>query len=160
MKSWYLNINLFSRTCVFIFWEITTGLSFLSRVVLVRYNQGFGGGGRDNSGTARLLGNIDVAVRLTYLSVSGQPGWILDTLISIWACLSFSVFCLFFCWMIVSLDLNKFIVWFIGIYGGACSEWCGFTCKLMSFYLLKIRSFSLNIYYLLIVYWTLQYRGI
>ncbi|KAJ6301478.1 hypothetical protein OIU77_015725 [Salix suchowensis] len=76
-------------------WRKEEGLKRKRRVVLVRFNQGFGGGGggggRDNSGTARLLGNIALAVGLTYLSVSGQlgwvfdtVGWILDTLISIW----------------------------------------------------------------------------
>ena len=64
----------------------------------MRFNQGFGGGGGgggggDNSGTARLLGNIALAVGLTYLSMTGQlgwvfdtVGWVLDTLISIWVC--------------------------------------------------------------------------
>jgi hypothetical protein len=106
-------------------WIKEEGLKRKRRVVLVRFNQGLGGGGGggggDNSGTARLLGNIALAAGLTYLSMTGQlgwvfdtVGWILDTLISIWVCLSFPVFCLFFCWMIVSLNLNKFIVCFIG----------------------------------------------
>ncbi|KAF5730653.1 hypothetical protein HS088_TW19G00245 [Tripterygium wilfordii] len=60
------------------------------RIVLVRFNQGFGfngggggggGGGRDN---ARLLGNIAFAIGLTYLSVTGQLGWVLDAIVSIW----------------------------------------------------------------------------
>ncbi|RWR80220.1 putative transmembrane protein [Cinnamomum micranthum f. kanehirae] len=54
------------------------------RVVVVRVNQGFGfnegGGGKDNSDTARLLGNIAFAIGLTYLSMTGQLGWILDTM--------------------------------------------------------------------------------
>ncbi|KAG8658060.1 uncharacterized protein LOC110610603 isoform X2 [Manihot esculenta] len=69
------------------------------RVVLVRFNQGFGfnggggggGGGRDNSGTIRLLGNVALAIGLTYLSMTGQLGWIFDAIgwvldiaISIW----------------------------------------------------------------------------
>ncbi|RWR80223.1 putative transmembrane protein [Cinnamomum micranthum f. kanehirae] len=58
------------------------------RVVVVRVNQGFGfnegGGGKDNSNTARLLGNIAFAIGLTYLSMTGQLGWILDTIVSIW----------------------------------------------------------------------------
>lgn len=78
-------------------WIKEEGLKRKRRVVLVRFNQGFGsgggggGGGGDNSGTARLLGNIALAVGLTYLSMTGQlgwvfdtVGWILDTLISIW----------------------------------------------------------------------------
>ncbi|CAK7327557.1 unnamed protein product [Dovyalis caffra] len=71
------------------------GIKRKRRVVLVRSNKRFGlnggGGGRDNSGTTRLLGNIALAVGLTYLSMTGQlgwffdaVGWVLDTLISIW----------------------------------------------------------------------------
>ncbi|XP_015583560.1 uncharacterized protein LOC8277663 [Ricinus communis] len=65
------------------------------RIVLVRFNQGFGfgggGGGRDNSETVRLLGNVALAIGLTYLSMTGQLGWVfdaigwvLDIVISIW----------------------------------------------------------------------------
>ncbi|KAK9268867.1 hypothetical protein L1049_000632 [Liquidambar formosana] len=56
------------------------------RVVVVRFNQGFGsnGGGKDNSNTARLLGNLALAVGLTYLSMTGQLGWVLDAIVSIW----------------------------------------------------------------------------
>ncbi|KAJ8754620.1 hypothetical protein K2173_010711 [Erythroxylum novogranatense] len=64
------------------------------RVVLVRFNQGFGfngGGGNDKSSTVRLLGNIALAFGLTYLSVTGQLGWVFDAIgwvvdiiISIW----------------------------------------------------------------------------
>ncbi|CAI0375880.1 unnamed protein product [Linum tenue] len=68
------------------------------RVVLVRFNQGFGGGGGgsgggggDNGGTARILGNLALAIGLTYLSMTGQfgrvfdaVGWVLDAVISLW----------------------------------------------------------------------------
>ncbi|EOY12812.1 U3 small nucleolar RNA-associated protein 14 B isoform 1 [Theobroma cacao] len=65
------------------------------RVVLVRFNQGFGfnggggsggggGGGKIDSNAARLLGNIAVAIGLTYLSMTGQLGWVLDAIVSIW----------------------------------------------------------------------------
>lgn len=61
------------------------------RVVLARFNQGFGfngggggGGGRDNSNNARILGNLALAVGLTYLSMTGQLGWVLDAIVSIW----------------------------------------------------------------------------
>ncbi|GKV15887.1 hypothetical protein SLEP1_g26624 [Rubroshorea leprosula] len=65
------------------------------RVVLVRFNQGFGfngggagggggGGGRDNSSNARVLGNLAFAIGLTYLSMTGQLNWLLDALFSIW----------------------------------------------------------------------------
>ncbi|XP_021288803.1 uncharacterized protein LOC110419989 [Herrania umbratica] len=65
------------------------------RVVLVRFNQDFGfnggggsggggGGGKFDSNTARLLGNIAVAIGLTYLSMTGQLGWVLDAIVSIW----------------------------------------------------------------------------
>ncbi|KAF3453623.1 hypothetical protein FNV43_RR04064 [Rhamnella rubrinervis] len=59
-------------------------------MVLVRFNQGFGfnggggGGGSDNGATTRLLGNIALAIGLTYLSVTGQLGWLLDAIVSIW----------------------------------------------------------------------------
>lgn len=63
------------------------------RVVLVKSNQGFGfnggGGGKDNGATARLLANLALAVGLTYLSVTGQLGWILDAIVSIWVVLSY-----------------------------------------------------------------------
>ncbi|XP_043698144.1 uncharacterized protein LOC122648905 [Telopea speciosissima] len=58
------------------------------RVVLARVNQGFGfnggGGGGDNGNTARLLGNLALAIGLTYLSMTGQLGWVLDAIVSIW----------------------------------------------------------------------------
>ncbi|OIW05256.1 hypothetical protein TanjilG_03645 [Lupinus angustifolius] len=58
------------------------------RVILVKNNQGFGfnfgGGGKDNGGTARVLGNLALAIGLTYLSMTGQLGWILDAIVSIW----------------------------------------------------------------------------
>lgn len=58
------------------------------RVVLVKNNQGFGfnggGGGRDDGATARMLGNLALAIGLTYLSMTGQLGWILDAIVSIW----------------------------------------------------------------------------
>lgn len=71
------------------------------RVGLARFSQGFGfnggdggggrGGGRGDGTTARVLGNLALAVGLTYLSMTGQLGWIfdavgwvLDTLISLW----------------------------------------------------------------------------
>ncbi|KAG5551218.1 hypothetical protein RHGRI_009594 [Rhododendron griersonianum] len=62
------------------------------KVVLVKSNQGFGGGGggRDNGGTARLLGNLALAIGLTYLSVTGQIGllfdaigWVFDVVVSL-----------------------------------------------------------------------------
>ena len=76
------------------------------RVVVVKNNQGFGfngggdggGGGRDDGATARLLGNIALAIGLTYLSVTGQLGWILDAIVSIWVLfniLSLGFFCYF-----------------------------------------------------------------
>ncbi|KAK4285986.1 hypothetical protein QN277_002607 [Acacia crassicarpa] len=57
------------------------------RMVLVKNNQGFGfngGGGRDNGATARLVANLALAIGLTYLSMTGQLGWILDAIVSIW----------------------------------------------------------------------------
>ncbi|KAL6975375.1 hypothetical protein U1Q18_024170 [Sarracenia purpurea var. burkii] len=68
------------------------------RMVVVKFNQGFGsngggggGGGRDNSNTARILGNLALAIGLTYLSMTGQLGllfdaigWVLDVFVSLW----------------------------------------------------------------------------
>lgn len=59
------------------------------RLVLVRSNQGFGfngggGGGKDDGTTARVLGNLALAIGLTYLSITGQLGWLLDAIVSIW----------------------------------------------------------------------------
>lgn len=63
------------------------------RVVLVRFNQGFGfnglgggggGGGRDKDTTARVLGNLALAIGLTYLTMTGQLGWVLDAIVSVW----------------------------------------------------------------------------
>uniref|UniRef100_A0A7C9D6C0 Uncharacterized protein n=1 Tax=Opuntia streptacantha TaxID=393608 RepID=A0A7C9D6C0_OPUST len=61
------------------------------RAVKVRFKQGFGfnggGGGRerrDNGTTARVLGNLALAVGLTYLAMTGQLGWVLDAIVSLW----------------------------------------------------------------------------
>ncbi|XP_042479985.1 uncharacterized protein LOC122060939 [Macadamia integrifolia] len=58
------------------------------RVVLARVNQGSGfnggGGGGDDGNTARILGNLALAIGLTYLSMTGQLGWVLDAIVSIW----------------------------------------------------------------------------
>ncbi|GKA22470.1 hypothetical protein Tco_0708432, partial [Tanacetum coccineum] len=55
------------------------------RVIFVKVgNLGGGGGGGDDGGTRRILGNVALAVGLTYLSLTGQLGWILDTIVNIW----------------------------------------------------------------------------
>ncbi|XP_075513929.1 uncharacterized protein LOC142549064 [Primulina tabacum] len=61
------------------------------RVVLVNFKKRFdgigGGGGRGggvNSETARVLGNLALAILLTYLSMTGQLGWLLDAIVSLW----------------------------------------------------------------------------
>lgn len=62
-------------------------------LIVAKFNQGFGfnggggGGGGDDGATARLVGNIALAVGLAYLSVTGQLGWVLDAIVSIWVCL-------------------------------------------------------------------------
>ena len=61
----------------------------MKRVGLVKNNQGFGfngggGGGKGNGANSRLLGNLALAIGLTYLSMTGQLGWILDAIVSIW----------------------------------------------------------------------------
>ncbi|PKI51163.1 hypothetical protein CRG98_028450 [Punica granatum] len=59
------------------------------RVVLVRFNNqgGFGfnggGGGKDDGVTARVVGNLVLAIGLTYLSMTGQLGWLLAVIIPI-----------------------------------------------------------------------------
>ncbi|CAA6656644.1 unnamed protein product [Spirodela intermedia] len=58
-------------------------------LVVPQANQGFnfnggGGGGWDKNNTARVLGNLAVAIGLTYLTVTGQLGWLLDAIVSIW----------------------------------------------------------------------------
>lgn len=73
------------------------------RAVLVQgfgFNSGGGGGGRDDGATARVLGNLALAIGLTYLSMTGQLGWILDAIVSIWVLFSLLV-C--FYWVIYSL---------------------------------------------------------
>ena len=65
-------------------------------MVVVGFNQGFGfngggGGGKDDGSTARILGNLALAIGLTYLSVTGQLGWVLDAIVSIWVSLSFFI---------------------------------------------------------------------
>lgn len=58
-----------------------------NKVVLVRSNLGFnggGGGGRNDSNTGRVLGNLALAVGLTYLTMTNQLGWILDAIVSVW----------------------------------------------------------------------------
>ncbi|XP_057766544.1 uncharacterized protein LOC130987008 [Salvia miltiorrhiza] len=67
------------------------------RVVLVKFNNGFnglgggsgsggggGGGGRVSGETARTVGNLALAILLTYLSMTGQLGWLLDAIVSLW----------------------------------------------------------------------------
>ncbi|MQM03680.1 hypothetical protein Taro_036465 [Colocasia esculenta] len=58
--------------------------------VVVRANQGFGfnggggGGGWDRNTISRVLGNLALAIGLTYLTMTGQLGWFLDAIVSIW----------------------------------------------------------------------------
>ncbi|EPS70101.1 hypothetical protein M569_04659, partial [Genlisea aurea] len=42
------------------------------------------GGSRINSETARVLGNLAFAIFLTYLTFTGQLGWLLDLIVSVW----------------------------------------------------------------------------
>lgn len=59
------------------------------RVVFVKAGNLGGGGGGDDGGTRRILGNVALAIGLTYLSLTGQLGWILDTIVNIWVCYLF-----------------------------------------------------------------------
>lgn len=53
------------------------------RVFKVSCNKGLGfNGGGDNNG--RILGNLALAIGLTYLSMTGQLGWVLDAIVSVW----------------------------------------------------------------------------
>ncbi|KAK9688996.1 hypothetical protein RND81_09G026900 [Saponaria officinalis] len=59
------------------------------RVVLVKFNQGFNfnnnnKNNKDDGINVRVLGNLALAVGLTYLTMSGQLGWVLDTIVSLW----------------------------------------------------------------------------
>ncbi|OIT00696.1 PREDICTED: uncharacterized protein LOC109229147 isoform X1 [Nicotiana attenuata] len=66
------------------------------RMVFVKFKQGFGfdgigdggggggGGGKDNSNTVRVVTNLVLAIGLTYLSMTGQLGWVLDAIVSVW----------------------------------------------------------------------------
>ncbi|MCD7460092.1 hypothetical protein HAX54_042825 [Datura stramonium] len=66
------------------------------RMIVVKFKQGFGfdgigdgtggggGGGRDNSETVRVLSNLVLAIGLTYLTMTGQLGWVLDAIVSVW----------------------------------------------------------------------------
>uniref|UniRef100_A0A803MH70 Uncharacterized protein n=1 Tax=Chenopodium quinoa TaxID=63459 RepID=A0A803MH70_CHEQI len=76
-----------------ILWGDEKKLRLQKRVVLVKFNQfpdnfngGSGGGGdkRDDGTTARVLVNLALAVGLTYLTMTGQLGWVLDTIVSLW----------------------------------------------------------------------------
>ncbi|ERN03447.1 hypothetical protein AMTR_s00003p00265340 [Amborella trichopoda] len=74
------------------------------RVVLV---QGFGfngGNGNDESNnTARVVGNLVLAIGLAYLSLTGQLGWLLDAIVSIWI----------FAVLLPVVGLGAFL-WFVG----------------------------------------------
>lgn len=51
------------------------------------FNQGPGPGGGwkvDSNNRGRVLGNLALAIALTYLSFTGQLGWILDAIVSLW----------------------------------------------------------------------------
>ncbi|KMT13006.1 hypothetical protein BVRB_4g087210 [Beta vulgaris subsp. vulgaris] len=66
----------------------TSDLRRQKRVVLVKFNQfpNFNGGNdkRDDGTSARVLVNLALAVGLTYLTMTGQLGWVLDTIVSLW----------------------------------------------------------------------------
>ncbi|XP_018686834.2 uncharacterized protein LOC103996797 [Musa acuminata AAA Group] len=68
---------------------ILVGRGRKGSLVVVGANQGFGfngggGGDWDKGITTRVLGNLALAFGLTYLTMTGQLGWILDTIVSIW----------------------------------------------------------------------------
>ncbi|KAK8943140.1 hypothetical protein KSP39_PZI009295 [Platanthera zijinensis] len=57
-----------------------------ARLLVVRAKQVFGSGdgGWDKGSSSRVLGNLVLAIGLTYLTVTGQLGWLFDALVSIW----------------------------------------------------------------------------
>lgn len=102
------------------------------RVVLVNFKKGFngiGGGagdGRVNSETARVLGNLALAILLAYLSMTGQLGWLLDAIVSLWVSLCFLLYLMMmfiYCFevLVVSLLLSRsqvcslsiFVIWLL-----------------------------------------------
>lgn len=65
--------------------------SMKKRVGLVRFSLGLnggggggGGGGRNDNSSARVLGNLALAIGLTYLTMTNQLGWLLDAIVSVW----------------------------------------------------------------------------
>lgn len=54
------------------------------RLVVVRANQGFGFNGGGGGWDKRVLGNLALALGLTYLSMTDQLGWVLDAIVSVW----------------------------------------------------------------------------
>lgn len=92
----------------------TSDLRRQKRVVLVKFNQfpNFNGGNdkRDDGTSARVLVNLALAVGLTYLTMTGQLGWVLDTIVSLWVTLSLSL---------SSLNLFQFAIFIarLHIYG-------------------------------------------
>ena len=70
------------------------------RVVLVKSNEGFGyndGDKAESGDSAKVFGNLALAIGLAYLSLTGQLGWILDAIVSIWVYKSFFLFGLIMC---------------------------------------------------------------
>ncbi|XP_020571293.1 uncharacterized protein LOC110018349 [Phalaenopsis equestris] len=55
-------------------------------LLVVRTKRGFNSDddGWDKSNSSRVLGNLALAAGLTYLTVTGQLGWLVDALVSIW----------------------------------------------------------------------------
>ncbi|CAN6457738.1 unnamed protein product [Victoria cruziana] len=59
-------------------------------LMVVRVNGGFGfnggggGGGGGGNENTRVVGNLILAVALTYLTMTGQLGWLLDAVVSLW----------------------------------------------------------------------------
>ncbi|CAI9088581.1 OLC1v1022953C5 [Oldenlandia corymbosa var. corymbosa] len=67
------------------------GRKRIQRVVLVRFDKGFGfnglgdgGGGKDDGTNTRVVVNLILAIGLTYLTMTGQLGWVIDTIVSVW----------------------------------------------------------------------------
>ncbi|KAF3778483.1 hypothetical protein EJ110_NYTH32894 [Nymphaea thermarum] len=63
------------------------GLPKRTGLIVVRVNRGFGfngGGGGGGNENTRIVGNLILAIALTYLTMTGQLGWLLDAIVSLW----------------------------------------------------------------------------
>ena len=75
--------------------------------MVVRANKG-GGGNWETDSTVRALGNLAVASGLAYLTLTGQLGWVLDAIVSIWVRASSPLYLELECRTSASLSTSRF----------------------------------------------------